>query len=145
MSRMRAGWAALALVLASCAGLQPVPGLQDVAAKRFDPVTDKAVIYLFRPQLDFVRDGAGVMLDDELLATTYPATYFRLVLAPGRYRLAGFAGDSGVLDLDAQAGRLYFIEQSVVRLMRFARSNFRVVSDAYGRQAVLRCELLFSR
>lgn len=142
---MRPAGVALVLALASCAGIQRTPTPEDVAAKRFDAVPGKAVVYLFRPRVDFVRDGASVMLGDDMLTTTYPATYFRLALAPGRYRLAGFAGDSGVFDLDVEPGRIYFIEHSVVRLMRFDRSQFRLVPENYGRQAVLDSELLFSR
>lgn len=139
------GCAVLIAALAACAGIQRTPTPEDVAAKRFDTLPDQAVVYLFRPRQDFVRDGASVMLDGDMLATTYPATYFRLALAPGKYRLAGFAGDSGVFDLDVQTGRLYFVEHTVVRFFRMDRSSFRVADPRYGRQAVLHSELLFSR
>ena len=145
MLRMRLAWPALVLVLASCTSFPRTPPPEDVAAKRFDSVPDKAVIYLFRPQVGFVGDGASIMLDEHLLGTTYPGTYLRLEIAPGRHRLAGFAGDSGHFDFDAQPGRLYFIEQVVMRLMHFDRSHFQVVPEGYGRQVVQRSELIFSR
>jgi len=73
---------------------------QDIEAKRFEQVPGKAVIYLFRDAPDFSREVATVMLDDSMMGSTYPGTYFRWVVAPGRHQIRGYAGDNGSIILD---------------------------------------------
>jgi hypothetical protein len=132
------------LYAAACAPLPPSP--QDLQAKRFDPAPDKGVVYLFRDLPDFVDDGAPITVDGMMQATTYPGTYLRLELDPGRHRIAGFASDAGAVELEVQAGQIRFLQQTVVRgFIGPARSQFRPVHESYGRQAVLRYELVGAR
>lgn len=140
-SLRRLSLAAAVLWVAACTQLPPSP--QDLQAKRFDPVPDKAVVYLFRDHPDFVDDGAPVTVDGMMQATTYPGTYLRLELEPGRHRIAGFASDAGIIELELQAGHIRFLQQTVIRsFIGPARSHFRLVDNHYGRQAVLRSELV---
>lgn len=126
--------------LAACSQLPPSP--QDLQAKRFEPVPDKAVVYVFRQEPDFTRDGAPVTVDGLMQGTTYPGTYLRLELAPGSHRIAGFASDAGMIDLHLAAGEIRFVQQSVMRgFIGPARSQFRLVDPYHGRQAVLRSVL----
>ena len=131
----------LALMLAGCAPLPPSP--QDIAAKRFEQVPGKAVIYLVRDYPDVSREVATVMLDDQMMGSTYPGTYFRWVVEPGRHEVRGYAGDAGAITLDVAPDRMYFIQQSVSRFLTgFAQSFFRLVPEPYGRAVVLRSELV---
>jgi hypothetical protein len=127
--------------VAACAQLPPSP--QDLQAKRFDPVPDKGVVYLFRDSPDFVDNGAPITVDGMMQATTYPGTYLRLEVEPGRHRVAGFASDAGAIEMEMQARQIRFVQQTVVRsFIGPPRSHFRLVDDSYGRQAVLRYELV---
>jgi hypothetical protein len=133
-----------ALTLAGCAPLPPSP--QDMEAKRFEQVPGKAVIYLVREEPDISREVATVMLDDNMMGSTYPGTYFRWVVEPGRHQIRGYAGDNGVINLNAAPDRMYFIQQSVSRFFTgFAQSFFRPIPEPYGRAAVLRAELVGGR
>src|SRR5262245_22248613 len=67
------------LLVAGCAQLPPTP--EDVQAKRFQSVPDKAVIYVVRRSMDS-REGRGLTLDDRLTITTYPKSYYRWEVAP---------------------------------------------------------------
>ena len=136
--------AAAALLLAGCITPLP-PAAGDAQAKRFETVPGKAVIYLVRDRPDFTREPTPVVLDDSVMGTSYPGTYFHWVVAPGRHRIAGFAGDSGAIAVDTAPGGLYFVQQSVVRSLGLTRSHFRLVHDAHGRQVVLRSELMAAR
>jgi hypothetical protein len=130
----------LALALAGCAPLPPSP--QDLEAKRFEPAPGKAVVYLVRQYPDISREVATVMLDDMMMGSTYPGTYFRWVVEPGRHQVRGYAGDNGSMAFEAEAGRMYFIHQSVSRLFGFAQSFFQFVPEPHGRALVLRAELI---
>ncbi len=133
----------LLLMLAGCAPLPPSP--QDLEAKRFEHVPGKAVIYLVRTYPDLSEEVSTVMLDDTMMGSTYPGTYFRWVVEPGRHQIRGYAGDNGSMVLDALPDRIYFIQQSVTRFFGFAQSFFRPLPEPYGRAAVLRGELVGGR
>lgn len=122
------------LMLAGCAQLPPMPG--DAAAKRFESVPDRAVIYLARHVLerDFV---APVMLNDEMMGATYRGTYIRIVVPAGKYRIAGYAGDSGRIDLQVEQGRIYFISQTTRGYDSLTGSSFELVDAQFGRSLVL--------
>lgn len=122
------------LILTGCAQLPPLPG--DAAAKRFEPVSDRAVIYVARSALerDFV---APIMLNDEMMGATYRGTYIRIVVPGGKYRIAGFAGDSGRIDVQAQPGQIYFINQTTYGYSSLTGSQFQLVDAKYGQSVVL--------
>ena len=131
----------LALFLAGCAPLPPSP--QDIAAKRFEAVPGKAVIYLVRDLPDISRDAGTVMLDDRMMGTTYPGTYFRWVVDPGRHQIRGFAGDAGGITIDVAPDAIYFVQHSFSRgLTGFGQSFFRPIPESYGRGAVMRAQLV---
>lgn len=123
------------LMLAGCAPLPPLPG--DAAAKRFEPVPDRAVIYLVRHTLDrnFV---APILLDDEMMGSTYRGTYMRLVVPGGMHRIAGVAGDNGLIRIQATPGQIYFINQTTWGYDALSNSKFELVDSQFGRSVVLR-------
>jgi hypothetical protein len=131
----------LALVFAGCAQLPPSP--QEIEAKRFESAPGKAVIYLVRDDPDFSDVGAAVMLDDRLMGTTYPGTFFRWVVEPGPHQIRGFAGDAGSYSLATGPDSIYFVQQRVARFLPTpsAQSYFQLVPDPHGRAAVLRSVL----
>jgi hypothetical protein len=130
----------LLLLLAACATREPSP--QELQSKRFETKPDQAVVYLYRDRPDFSRVVASLTLDGQGLGSLYPGTYFRLELAPGRHRVAGFAGDSGMFEFTVEAGRLYFVRHTIGSLIGFDRSVFFPVNEAQGRYAVLQYEYL---
>ena len=134
---------ALGVCALLCACLPPrQPSPQELQAKRFDAVADKAVVYLFRDALDFSRAPTSVMLDGNPVGTSFEATFFRFELAPGRHRLAGLAGDAGRLEFSVGAGRLYFFRHTVQRFFAFDQSTFLPVAPEQGRAVVWRSELV---
>ncbi len=123
------------LLLAGCVQLPPLPG--DAAAKRFEAVPDRAVIYLVRDPSDrnFVPT---IFLDGDMIGPTYRGTYMRLVVPGGRHRIAGFAGDNGQIDIQTEPGRIYFINQVTYGYDALSNSHFYPVDEKFGRSVVLR-------
>jgi hypothetical protein len=66
----------------------------------------------------------------------------RLVVAPGRHELRGFAGDNGRFVLDVPPDGVYFVQHSVTKFFGFAQSQFRPIPDYHGRPAVMHAELI---
>lgn len=122
------------LVIAGCAQLPPPP--EDAAAKRFEALPDRAVIYLARPALDrtFI---VPVMLNDRMIGSTYHGTYLRIEIPAGRHVLRGMAGDSGGITLDAAAGLIYYVEHRAHGYRTFLSSSFLAVDPGRG-QALVR-------
>jgi hypothetical protein len=127
--------AGLIFVLSACVPLPPLPG--DAAAKRFEPVPDRAVIYLVRHPLDSIMP-APILLDDEMIGSTYKGTYIRMVVPGGMHRIAGMAGDSGSIRLQTERGQIYFVNQQTWEARKsLVGSAFQLVDAQYGRSLVL--------
>jgi len=130
---------ALTLALAGCQQLPLTP--EDLQAKKFESVPDKAVIYLVRDDPDFSTIQSQISLGDKLLMKTNPGTYYRWEVPPGTHRITGSGEDSGTIDVQAERGRIYFVQQRVQGL-RQASSRFYLVSEQAGRAAIMRAVLL---
>ena len=122
------------LLIAGCAQLPPPP--EDAAAKRFEALPDRAVIYLARPAPDptFI---VPVMLNDRMIGSTYHGTFLRIEVPAGRHVLRGMAGDSGTITVDAAAGRIYYVEHRAYGYRTFTDSSFHAVDPRRG-QALVR-------
>lgn len=133
----------LMLVLAGCQQLPLTP--EDIQARKFEAVADKAVIYVVRDSLDFSEIQAQVDLDTTLRLMTYPGTYYRWEVTPGTHQIQGFGGDMGSIRVQAEKGKIYFVQQRVTGRQFNPSSSFELVSETDGRAAVLRSVLLKAR
>jgi hypothetical protein len=130
--------AAVVMALAGCVGLAPEP--KDSEAKKFQPLADRAVIYLVRGQPLYSDRAVPVWLGDLLMITTYPDTYYRWEVPPGAHRISGHDTDFGTITVVAEQGKVYFVEQQLSS--RYDISYFTLVEDLNGRAAVPRAALL---
>lgn len=133
----------LSLLLAGCAPLPPTP--QEIQARKFQTVPDKAVIYIVRNNPDFNGVPATIWLGESETITTYPGTYYRWEVDPGRHRIAGFGVDNAAIILQVEAGKIYFVQHSTQPWISYARSYFQPVSESQGRAVALRGELIGGR
>jgi hypothetical protein len=131
---------AIVLALAGCVQLPLTP--QDIAARQFHGVPGKSVIYIVRDDPDFRPDPATILLDDKASVTMYPGTYYRWEVEPGQHRIAGFAGDSGVISLQTGPDRIYYVQQRVLPFRPFTTSHFEPVNEQAGRSVVMRSILV---
>ncbi len=129
----------LTWALAGCQQLPLTP--EDIQAKKFEAVPDKAVIYLVRDNPDFSSIQSQISVGDKLLLKTYPGTYYRWEVPPGMHRISGYGSDIGTIGVQAERGRVYFVQQRVSGLY-MANSAFALVGEPQGRAAVLRAILL---
>jgi hypothetical protein len=132
---------ALAIVL-TLTGCQQLPlSPQDLQAKKFEAVSDKAVIYVVRDTADFSDAQTPIRIGDKLLLNTYPGTYYRWEVPAGTYVITGYGEDIGTITVQVERGRIYFVQQRVTGT-RVPSSRFYLVSEAEGRAAVMRSVLL---
>ena len=134
--------AVAALLLAGCA--QMPPSAEDIRAKRFEPLTDKAVIYVVRAPIDSF-EVSGLALDDGQQITTQRNSYYRWEVAPGTRRISGVGPAMESVTLSAAAGRIYFLEHTVIGDPHdggVQLTALRQLGEPAGRALVMRSQLL---
>ncbi len=131
---------ALILTLAGCQQLPLTP--EDIQARKFEAVPDKAVIYLLRDDPDFSGTEARVDLGDNVNLRTYPGTYYRWEVPPGTHRIMSFGGDTGQIRVQAERGKVYFVQQRVAGMRLAPESTFELISESQARAVVSRSVLV---
>ena len=136
----RAFLLALLLSIAACVQMPPTPA--DIQAKRFEPVADKAVIYVVRPPID--SDHPGVLtVDTGEYISTMAATYNRIEVRPGTRIIEGMIPPSLRMVLNAQPGQIYFLRLDVRGTSRGGPTtgSLQLISPEYGRTLVAQAQL----
>jgi hypothetical protein len=131
-----------ALLLAGC--VQIPPSAEDIQAKRFEPVPDKAVIYVVRAPIDSF-EVSGLAIDDGQQITTQRNSYYRFEVAPGTRRVSGVGPAMESVTLAAAPGRIYFLEHTVIGDPTdggVQLTALRQVGEQAGRELVSRSQLL---
>ena len=101
-----------ALLSVGLFGCAPLPSsAADMEAMPFQPVADKAVVYVVRQPLDSEEAG-WLMLDNGEQITTLPGTYYRWEIAPGKRKFINVM-PSAEATLDVQPGQIYFLRHTL--------------------------------
>ena len=130
----------LSFLVSGCAQLPPTA--QDIQAKQFQTLPDKAVIYIVRPRVDGAVQGplsfTGGMI------STHQGTYYRWEVAPGTQRIEGAGASSAAVTVQAEAGKIYFVEHTVNGNVRdgLLSMSLRRIDDNRGRRMVTDATLL---
>ncbi len=136
-------WRSLLIVtaLAGCVQLPPTPA--DTQAKRFEPVPDKAVVYVVRQPMDSIVAG-GLMLDNGEQVTTLGGTYYRWEVTPGAHRIVGTPPSSASISFNAEPGKIYFLRHTVIGTWRAGPqlASLTAIGEAEGRALVAQSELI---
>jgi hypothetical protein len=131
-----------ALTLAGCATPPTATPDLDAAAKTFAVPPGKANIYLFRDEVLGGAIAMDVYLNGKLMGQTGPTTYFKFEVLPGRYSILSKAENDSSIDVQAEAGRNYFVWQEVKMGMLYARNLLQQVDEQRGRAGVAQCKLI---
>jgi len=124
------------LLAAGCASTPHATAARDAEAKAFRPQADASTVYVFRTDRP-TADGFDSMLilDDHLVGSTLPGSFYRVIVPPGRHVLQGFGPDAGSMAFDAPGKDMVFVELVVVA----GHSHFTVVPPAYGQASIRAC------
>lgn len=136
----------LAFLLANCAGVSKASEENSAAAKTFEPVSDKGVVFLYRPG-KFVASAVQtpIKVNGQDAGGTGPGTFFRWELPPGTYTfLASTQGTSRVVELNVTAGKVYYIEQDEKIGVQDTRVTMKEVDARKAQGVIKRGNLLVS-
>lgn len=131
----------LIVLTTACAQLPPAP--QDIQAKKFESLPDRAVIYIVRPAVDAPTPGP-LSISGRGMISTHQGTYFRWEVTPGAQRIEGAGASTAALTVQTEAGKIYFVEQTVVGNPRDGTQSMslRRIDENRGRRMVSAAQLL---
>jgi hypothetical protein len=111
ISRLRHGLALVALmVCAGCASTPEASSERDAQAKRFEPVTRDAVVYVYRPDHWSFAADTTLWADGRLIGASVPQTYFRFTVLPGRTVLHTSGPDTGRIEITTRGNDIVYVE-----------------------------------
>ena len=128
-------FALVAALLAACASTPQASRERNGDAKTFYTQPTAATIYVYRSQFNRADDDSVLYVDDRLVGSTLPGTYYRINTVPGRHILHGIAVDTGWISLDVRPGHLYFVRLEVIS----GRSQFTQRPEDVGKREVSAC------
>lgn len=129
-------------MLAGCASVPTASVERDAQAKSFSVKPDKASVYVYRNESMGGAVKMAVEVDGQKIGETAAKTYMMLDVAPGKHKLVSKSENDSVLELQAEAGKNYFVWQEVKMGVLYARSKLQLVDDATGRAGVGECSMI---
>ena len=130
----------LMLVCAGCAATPEATRERDAEAKRFEPVTREAVIYVYRPEAVLSGPETTLWVDNRLVGGSLPGTFFRVIALPGRNVIDTSPPDTGRIHITTQGNDVTFVEMRTEGGRDGAPSSrFRVMPPAAAQAAIAAC------
>ncbi len=132
--------------LLGCAKTSKAPGEAGSAAKRFETVDDRGILYLYRRgRAVGAAVATQVQVNGKDAGGTGPGTFFRWELKPGTYVFsANTKESSAAVEIKVEAGKLYFIEQNQRIGLSSGRVQMDIRDEGTGTAAVQGLKLLVS-
>jgi hypothetical protein len=116
----------------------------DAAARLFQPVPGKAVVYLIRDFGNLWVGHVKVTLDGRDMGVTYHNTYMRWEVAPGEHTLVSHTSPPAALIIRTEPGGLYYVWQDINQGFQRAPSALRVVDQTTTRSTLNTARMLKS-
>jgi Protein of unknown function (DUF2846) len=132
-----------AALLGGCASVPMASVDADAKAKTFvAPPAGQANIYVYRNETFGSAIKMPLLLDNQSIGDTGPHTYALRQVSPGKHTITSKTEKDATLDVDAQAGKNYYVWQEVKMGAFAARSALHLVDDQTGEDGVKQCKLI---
>ena len=131
----------LLLFLAGCSAVGKMPSHIDSKAKKMEPPTGKALVYIVRPAFVGTAVKAEVVCNRWRIGATGGKRFLYVILDPGTYQFESIMQNVSTLDLKCESGKTYFIEQNV-RMQVFRPLTTLILLDRdFGEWKLKSCSL----
>ncbi|HEY1206897.1 MAG: DUF2846 domain-containing protein [Bryobacteraceae bacterium] len=97
---------------------------------------DKALVYILRPTMMGNKVQTKLAVDGEWKGVNRGNNYFFFTLPPGLHYFCSQAENRSVLVLTVEAGKTYYLEQSIHMGVMKARNDLGVIGDSDGQKAL---------
>jgi hypothetical protein len=136
-------WAiAAACAVSGCASVHKAGQDADARAKRFAPVPDKAVVYIYRDEILGAAIKLPVTIDGVAVGATGPKSFLEVAVPAGDHVITSKGETESTLNLATTSGQVYYVWQEVKMGLMFARSKLQSVDEAKGQEGVRESKLL---
>jgi hypothetical protein len=132
--------------LFSCASTSKAPAELDAAAKSYSAPADKGVVYLYRlGRAVGAATTTQIRVNSVDAGGTGPGTFFTWELKPGRYTFSANTTESSqTIQLEVEAGKVYFIEQIERIGLAGGRIQLEQRDEATGKKNVSKLKMIVS-
>ena len=132
--------------IVSCANVSTAPEEQSAVAKEFQAPEGKGTVFLYRTGRAVGATGQlSVQVNGKYAGGTGPGTFFKWDLKPGTYTfLSSTAESSATVQIEVEAGQVYFIRQDARIGINAGRVTMKQVDSRQGMREVKSCKLLVS-
>lgn len=134
------------LQLISCANVSKAPEQQNAEAMEFQAPEGKGTVYLYRTSRAVGAAGQLlVKVNGNDAGGTGPGSFFKWDVSPALYTfLSSTAESSATVQVDVNAGEVYFIRQDARLGLSAGRVTMKQVDSTQGMREVKNCKLLVS-
>ena len=132
------GW----IVVTSMKKIPKATQEEDREAKKFIPVSDKGVVYIFRDQFIAMAKAFPVMISGQSAGWVKGKRLLRLELPAGQYTLGGDKACKESTEFTIENGQIIFIEQEVVAGALKGGYAYNILEDSQSvRTRITQCRL----
>lgn len=119
----------------------------DAVLKTFAaPPADQAGLYIYRDNFGGKALKKSVTVDGKMIGETANRVYFHRLITPGLHKIGTESEFSdNVIDLNAVAGKNYYVRQSIKLGVFVGGARLEVVPEAVGQEALQKCTLAVSQ
>ncbi len=132
----------ISATLTGCASVKTAAPAADAKAKTFTTAPNLASFYIYRNEFLGAGIRMDVQVDGKPIGKTGPKTYFAFNLEPGTHTIVSSAENDSMLQVNAEAGKAYYVWQEVKMGLLFARNQLQLVDAAQGQSGVKESTLL---
>lgn len=127
----------IALALGACATLPRMDDAENAVGKRFEPVPERSVLYIYRESPFGLAVVLPTALNGRVIGSLGSDTWYRVEVAPGRHEVTCHAENKGAATVDVVASQVAFVEVAIQFGFMQPRCRVFVPTDEVGRRSVL--------
>jgi len=128
----------LLLLCAGCASTPEASRESDEEAKRFEPVTRDAVIYVYRPDRWTTSAATTLWADGRLIGESLPGSFFRVIVFPGRTLFHVSGPDPGRIEVTTEGNDVTYVEMQASN-RDSPHTTFRLMPAETAQAAIRAC------
>jgi len=103
------------------------------------PIADKAVLVVLRPTMLGNKVQTKFAVDGKWVGVNRGNNYFIVTIDPGQRQLCSQAENKAKTSLNAEASKIYFVQQHVQMGFLKAENSLEILDEAKGRAALAKC------
>jgi hypothetical protein len=120
---------------------QNTAGQKDSIGKNPTPIDGKAIVYIIRSSSFGALIKMNVDCDSVHIGSTKAKRYIYTVITPGKHSFVSRSENDYTLDLDTEAGKIYYIKQEPKMGVLYAETKLEVLNEEDGKKYLAKCKL----